>query len=93
MGELVKPQVFRKWQAVLNNHRCVQRVVELRQEARKLFPPVTAQMQITYEEILRDIHMLDILTNYLLDINYTEPAESDSKPIDVAMPPDPEGAA
>jgi hypothetical protein len=78
MGVLVPPTTFRKWQAVINNSKCVQRVKELRHMASKMLPPPTESIAETYVATLTDMHQIDILTNFLLDVNQSDPLECDS---------------
>lgn len=76
MGELVAPEVFRKWQAILNNSRCVERVKTYRVLATKVIPQiVSVEDQQQYNALMNAMAQIDLLTNYLLDINYAEPAE------------------
>ena len=77
-GELVGPEVFRRWQAVINNSRCVSRVTDIRQEYRSGFPYVVLEDFEKAENLLKEAQQIDLLTNFLLDINHTEPLESDS---------------
>ena len=78
MGILVEPEIFRKWQAVINNSKCVERIKELRGMALKMLPAPTLQIQEGYDSTVTDMHQIDILTNFLLDMNHAEPLESDS---------------
>ena len=94
MGVLVPPTTFRKWQAVINNSKCVERVTELRNMRN-----VLALNRVTLEEheefVNTEISMqqIDLFTNFLLDMNNAEPLDSDSVLIDGPMKPDPKETA
>lgn len=79
MGDLVPPSTFRKWQAVINNSKCVERVKELRSMAMKMFPPPTLTIGEGLNGTISDMHQIDLLTNFLLDMNEAEPLDSDSE--------------
>jgi hypothetical protein len=84
MGELVPASIFRKWQAVINNSKVVERITALRLERNILsLNRVTVEDHARFVEIEEDMRDADMYTNYLLDMNQAEPLESDS----VASPP------
>ena len=85
---LVEPKIFRKWQAVINNSKCVARVTDLRNKRNLL-----ALNRVTLEEheefVYTEVAMqqIDLLTNFLLDMNHAEPLDSDSTLIDGPIDP------
>jgi hypothetical protein len=84
MGDLVPATIFRKWQAVINNSKVVERITALRLERNILsLNRVTVEDHARFVEIEEDMRDADMYTNYLLDMNQAEPLESDS----VASPP------
>jgi hypothetical protein len=84
MGELVPASIFRKWQAVINNSKVVERITALRLERNILsLNRVTVEDHARFVEIEEDMRDADMYTTYLLDMNQAEPLESDS----VASPP------
>jgi hypothetical protein len=78
MDNLVPPSVFRKWQAVINNSKCVERIKALRGMAAKMSPPPTIEIFDTLNGTVADMHQIDLLTNFLLDMNQAEPLDCDS---------------
>ena len=79
-GELVGPEVFRKWQAVINNSKVVERVSELRALETKVFPTLVSKEDWEqYHYLIAEMAQADMFTNFLLDMNHVEPLESDSK--------------
>lgn len=78
MGVLVPPKTFQKWQAVINNSKCVQRIKELRGMAQKMMPPPTVEIAEGLTSIITDMHQIDMLTIFLLDMNEAEPLDCDS---------------
>ena len=89
---LITAEQFRKAQAHAYNKRGIVRVMELRQEARKLFPPVTLQMHWSYGQTVADLQQIDALITFLLDIN-GEDGTMESIGIPVHKPDPPEGAS
>jgi hypothetical protein len=93
-GKLVGPEIFRRWQAVINNSRVVQRVSDLR-----LKRNILAMNRVSIEEheefiiIEKEMAQMDLLTNFLLDMNHAEPLDSDSVLIDGPLNPDPKETA
>lgn len=86
MGVLVEGKTFSSWKAVVNNSKCVERVMIYRSLATVAFPQiVTVEDQNQYDALMRAMAQIDLLTNYLLDINQAEPLESDSTLIDGPM--------
>ncbi len=80
MGKLVGPDVFRKWQAVINNSRVVKRVSELLALKQKVFPTLVSKEDWEqYHYLIAEMAQADMLTNFLLDMNHAEPLESNSK--------------
>jgi hypothetical protein len=71
MGERVPATIFRKWQAVINNSKCVARIKELMALRNRIAPTSSKPLDA-------GIAQIDLLTNYLLDMNQAEPLESDS---------------
>jgi hypothetical protein len=84
MGDLVPATIFRKWQAVINNSKCVARIKELLALRNRIAPTVVSVEDINqFNALAAGIAQIYLLTNYLLDMNQAEPLESDS----VASPP------
>lgn len=78
MGNLVSPEVFKKWQAIINNSKCVERVIEIREEYRKDFPQITLKARSHAQFLIVQADQIDLFTNFLLDMNEAEPLLSDS---------------
>jgi hypothetical protein len=87
MGILVPPKVFRQWQAIINNSKCVERVKELVALRNRVAPTVVSVEDINqFNALVVGIAQIDLLTNYLLDSNDAEPALLDSVEVDPTPP-------
>jgi hypothetical protein len=79
MGDLVPATIFRKWQAVINNSKCVARIKELLALRNRIAPTVVSVEDINqFNALAAGIAQIDLLTTYLLDMNQAEPLDSDS---------------
>lgn len=93
MGTLVTAEQFKKAQARAYNRLGIIRVMELRQDARKLFPPVTAQMGETFSATMKDVQQIDSLITFLLDLNGEDGTMGLVKNTGTIPNPEPSGAA
>jgi hypothetical protein len=69
MSNLISVERFLKIQARAYNMRGITRIAQLREEIRKLTPPVTPRMAISIILKQADMVQIDQLISYLLDIN------------------------
>jgi hypothetical protein len=76
MGDLVEPDIFLKWQAVINNSRVVKRVSDLRLKRNILaMNRVSVEDHEKFITIEKEMAQMDTLTNFLLDMNHAEPLD------------------